>query len=91
MFDNNPLLGVPFIAEGGGGGGGGGTHLDLPLGQANASCSVLIPISVSPTHIQFHFSCFKSWYCADMAFPLIDAEITSRVAESEGIRSDSDS
>ena len=44
--------------------------------QVDVSGSVLILISVSPTHIQFHFSCFKSWYCADMASPLSDTGIS---------------
>ena len=42
--------------------------------QADVSGSVLIPISVLPTHIQFHFSCFKSRYQADMASLLSDAD-----------------
>ena len=44
--------------------------------QTDLSGSVLILISVSPTHIQFHFSCFKLWYRSDMVFPLSDMEIT---------------
>ena len=53
------------------------TILKAPIDvQADVSGFVLIPISVSSTHIQFHFSCFKSWYRADMASPLSDAEIS---------------
>ena len=44
--------------------------------QGDVSGSVLIPISASPTHIQFHFRCFKSWYRADMVSPLSDTEIS---------------
>ena len=44
--------------------------------QAKVSGSVLIPICVSPPHIQFHFSCFKSWYLVDMASPPNDVEIS---------------
>ena len=44
--------------------------------QANVSGSVVIPISVSPPHIQFHFSCFKSWYLVDRASPPNDVEIS---------------
>ena len=44
--------------------------------QADVSGSVLIPIPVLPTHVQFHFSCFKSRYRADMASQLIDAEVS---------------
>ena len=44
--------------------------------QANVSGSVLVPISVSPPHIQFHFNCLKSWYLVDMASPPKDVEIS---------------
>ena len=44
--------------------------------QVDVSGSVLIPISVSPIHIQFHFSCFKSWYRADVESPPSDAKIS---------------
>ena len=44
--------------------------------QAEISGSVLTPVSVSPTHVQFHFNRFKSWYRADMASPLGDTEIS---------------
>ena len=45
------------------------------------SGSVLIPISVLPTHVQFHFSCFKSRYRADMVSPLSDTEISEMLSE----------
>ena len=51
--------------------------LKVPIDvHADVSDSVLIPISASPTHIQSHFSCFKSWYRADMVFLLSDEEIS---------------
>ena len=49
--------------------------IDAPT---NVSGSVLIPTSVSPTNIKFHFICFKLWYGADIAAPLSDTE-SSRV------------
>ena len=44
--------------------------------QADVLGSVLIQISVVlvPTHLHFHFSCFKSWHWADMASPLSDTD-----------------
>ena len=55
----------------------GDARLKAPIDiQVNASGFVLIPISVLPTHIQFHLSCFKSWYRADMVSPLSNAEIS---------------
>ena len=44
--------------------------------QANVLGSILVPTSVSLPHIQFHFSCFKSWYLVDMASPPNDLEIS---------------
>ena len=52
-----------------------GPHRAIDV-QADVPGSVLIKISVSPTHIQFHFSCFKPWYRADVASLLSDAEIS---------------
>ena len=44
--------------------------------HTDVSGVVLIPISVSPTHIQFYLSCFKSLYQANVVLPLSDTEIS---------------
>ena len=54
-----------------------GVRVKAPIDvQGDVSGSVLIPISVLPTHVQFHFNCFKSRYRVDMASLLSDAEIS---------------